>query len=53
MITLRLIAEFPEATSPEQARSMLDAFREAVLPASEYGIVLYEGSADRHEAEQL
>ena len=31
MITLRLIAEFPEATSPEQARSMLDAFREAVL----------------------
>lgn len=42
MITIPLIAEFKDADSEAAARIKLDAFREAVQPSAEYGIVLSE-----------
>ena len=42
MITLPLTAEIKDATTPAGARATLDAFREAVQPSTEYGIVFYE-----------
>jgi len=41
MITLTLRAEFTNARTEEQARVLLDAFRESVQPAAEHGITLY------------
>jgi hypothetical protein len=42
MITLPLIAEIKDAESQAAARATLDAFREAIQPSTEYGIVLSE-----------
>jgi len=44
MIRLHLIADFESADTPEAARGQLDAFREAVQPSGEYGIMFYEDS---------
>jgi hypothetical protein len=47
-ITLPLIAEFDaDVTTHERARAILDQFREAVLPAQNYGITLYEPDETR------
>lgn len=43
-IRLYLVAEFEVASSVEEARGRLDAFREAVMPSQNYGITLYEDS---------
>jgi Tfp pilus assembly protein PilP len=49
MIKLHLTAEFKDAKTVEQARAKLDAFREAVQPAQEYGITIYEKpKAEQH-----
>jgi len=42
VIRLPLVAEFPDAVSIEEARLLLDHFREAVLVSAYYGITLYE-----------
>jgi hypothetical protein len=42
MITLPLTAEIKDATTLAGARATLDAFREAVQPSTQYGIVFYE-----------
>jgi hypothetical protein len=42
MVTLHLIAEIKDADTETSARATLDAFREAVQPSTEYGIVLCE-----------
>jgi hypothetical protein len=42
MITIPLIAEIEDAESKAAARIKLDAFREAVQPSADYGIVLCE-----------
>jgi len=47
MQSLKLIAEFEEATTKEDARALLDAFRESVYPGMEYGITIYEDSPPR------
>ena len=41
-IKLYLVAEFEAASSVEEARGKLDAFRESVMPSQNYGITLYE-----------
>ena len=41
-VTLKLLAEFPDAKTAEEARVSLDAFRESTLPDLEHGITLYE-----------
>ena len=41
-IKLYLIAEFETASSIEEARKRLDAFRESVMPSANYGITLFE-----------
>jgi len=41
-IKLYLVAEFEAASSVEEARGKLDAFRESVMPSQNYGIILYE-----------
>jgi hypothetical protein len=46
MITLPLIAEIKDADSEAAARATLDAFREAVQPSTEYGIVLSEADSN-------
>ena len=53
MITLHLAAVFENAETEEEARIALDAFREAVLPASEWGILIYEEQQDEKEAEPV
>lgn len=45
MIKIPLIAEIEDAESEAAARLTLDAFREAVQPSTEYGIVLCEPSS--------
>jgi hypothetical protein len=47
MIRLRLIAEFANADTMEQAELILDNFREAVLPELNYGITLYRDQPER------
>jgi hypothetical protein len=42
MITLQVTLEIEDASTTEEARAKLDAFREAVQPAQEYGITIYE-----------
>jgi hypothetical protein len=42
MIALHLIAEIKDADTDAAARATLDAFREAVQPSTNYGIVLFE-----------
>lgn len=47
-IKLLLVGEF-EVSGPDplaSARAQLDAFREAVQPASEYGLTLYQATAE-------
>jgi hypothetical protein len=44
MVRLHLIAEFQNTNSPEDARTQLNAFREAVQPSQEYAISIYEDS---------
>ena len=46
MITIPLIAEVNDADTEAAARLRLDAFREAVQPSAEYGIVLSEANAN-------
>lgn len=41
-IKLYLVAEFEVASTVEEAREKLDAFRESVMPSQNYGITLYE-----------
>jgi hypothetical protein len=41
-IKLYLLAEFETASSVDEARKRLDAFRESVMPSANYGITLFE-----------
>lgn len=52
MIRLLLVAEIHDAETVSDAEHILDIFREAVLPATEFGIVLYHAtSADLADPE--
>mgnify|MGYP001580803127 CR=1 FL=1 len=52
MIRLLRVAEIQEADTPSDADHILDLFREAVLPATEFVIVLYHAtSADLADPE--
>lgn len=55
MERLNLTAEFvsDEVDTKEKARHALDAFREAVRPANEYGIVLSESRLRRLKLEEV
>lgn len=42
MVKLHCIIEVDQATTAPQARAVLNAFRESVLPAMNYGLTIYE-----------
>jgi hypothetical protein len=45
-IKLLLIAEFAGCKDRATAEARLDAFRESVLPGTEFGITLFQATAD-------
>jgi hypothetical protein len=49
MVRLTLYAEFQEAKTVEEARSILNSFREATQPSGEWEISLFEDPAGTPE----
>lgn len=50
MIRLVCIVEIEDVNTLEDAQRALDAFRESVLPASDYGITIYRATEREADA---